>query len=191
MERGPAKLHLTIYGEAKGAGSKTAEPLGKRFKEARDTDGRLILKYRHATEGTEEWMQAVAREAKIAWRGLAPLDCAVWIDLTCFFDRPTDHFFADGRLKPDAPAYPSRTKTHDSGKLRRAVEDAFSQDPKGKWAAIWTDDKRVVDGHDRKRYTTGPEDEQRAIIVVGPMMHQTVADAGIVSPPPAGQVALV
>lgn len=191
MDRGPMKLHLTVYGQPKGAGSKTAEPLGKRGREVRDADGRIVLKYRHATEGTEEWMLAVAKEARIAWRGLAPLDAALWIDLTCYQLRRSDHFFADGRLKPTAPAYPHQTKTHDSGKMRRAVEDALTADPKSKWAAVWVDDKRVVEGADRKLYCDDDNPEPKAVIRVGAMAAQTAKDAGIVSPAPPGQVALV
>lgn len=187
---GPERLRLTVYGQAKGAGSKTAEPAGKRFNEARDHEGRIILIYRHATKGTEAWMKAVAKEARIAWAGMAPLDAALWLDLTCYEMRPDGHFYADGRLRPSAPAYPHRTTTHDSGKLRRAIEDALTKDKDGKWAAIWTDDKRVVDGHDRKRYCDHG-DEPRAVIRIGLMTAQTVEQAGIATPPPPGQAALV
>lgn len=190
MEHGPEKLRLTVYGEPKGAGSKTAEPAGKRGHEARDGEGRIILIYRHATKGTAEWMATVAKEARIAWRGLPPLDCALWLDLTCFETRPKGHFYADGRLRPGAPAYPHQTKTHDSGKLRRAVEDCLTKDRDGKWAAVWTDDRRVVDGHDRKRYCDNG-DEPRAVIRVGVMAAQTAEEAGICTPAPPGQAALV
>lgn len=197
MERGSEKLNLTVYGQAKGAGSKTAEVAcyGKGHDRVpiRDKDGNFVLRYRHATKGTEAWMKEVAKQAAYAWRGLAPLDAALWVDLTCFEDRPSTHYFqrASGPvLRPDAPAYPHSTTTHDSGKMRRAVEDALTADRNGKWAAVWTDDKRVIDGHDRKRYCDSG-DEPRAVIRVGVMVAQTVADLGIPSPAPAGQERLI
>ena len=196
MKRGAELLRLTVYGQPKGAGSKTAEPLGKRFKEARDADGRLILKYRHATKGTAEWMEIVEREARIAWRNAAAMDGPLWVTIDCFESRPAGHFrtgqFAH-LLRPAAPAHPDTTDTHDSGKLRRAVEDALTA------AGVWADDKRVVDGHDRKHYCD-PESqvleaeswrEPRALIRVGRMLHATVEEAGITSPPAAGQEQLI
>lgn len=193
MERGPEKLRLTIYGQPAGAGSKTAEPLGKRFHEARDGDGRLILKYRHATKGTAEWMAEVEKQAGIAWRGDVALEGALWVEIDCFELRPADHFLSGGRLKPTARAHPHQTITHDSGKMRRAIEDALTN------AGVWADDKRVVDGNDRKHYAD-PETaifegeswrEARAVIRVGLMAAQTVEEAGITSPPPAGQEQLL
>lgn len=193
MDLGPERLHLTVYGQPAGAGSKTSEPLGRVGAEVRGRNGRIVLKTRPASKFTEPWMKAVAKEARIAWRGLPPLDAALWIDLTCYERRPDGHYYqrkAGPVLRPDAPAYPHQTTTHDSGKMRRAVEDALTQDPDGKWAAVWVDDKRVVDGHDRKRYCDNG-DEPRAVIRVGLMAVATVEEAGIVPPAPAGQVALV
>jgi hypothetical protein len=191
---GAERLKLTVYGEPKGAGSKTAEVVCRGSKGSRtpllDQHGNFILRYRHATLGTEEWMVAVAREASVAWAGLPPLDAALWLDLICFETRPDGHFYADGRLKPNAPAYPHQTTTHDSGKLRRAIEDACTKDPKNKWAPVLVNDKRIVDGHDRKRYCDHG-DEPRAVIRIGLMAAQTVEQAGVPSPPPPGQAALV
>jgi len=185
MNLGPEKLRLICYGQPKGAGSKTAEPLGKRGAEVRDREGRIVLKYRHATLGTKDWMDAVAKEARIAWRGLGPLSGALWLDLTCYEDRPASHYRGGSErlLRPEAPAYPHRTRTHDSGKLRRAIEDSLTE-------VVWEDDKRVIDGHDRKRYCDNG-DEPRAVIRVGVMVAQTVADLGIPSPAPVGQEQLL
>lgn len=190
MNLGPEKLLLTIYGQPKGSGSKTAEPLGKRGAEVRDSEGRIILKYRHATLGIKEWMEVVAKEARIAWRGLEPLSGALWLDLTCYEARPEGHYRGGSErlLRPEAPAYPHRTRTHDSGKLRRAIEDSLTGDEG--WPGVWEDDKRVIDGHDRKRYCDHG-DEPRAVIRVGVMVAQTVADLGIPSPAPAGQERLL
>jgi Holliday junction resolvase RusA-like endonuclease len=197
MDRGRELFRLTVYGQPKGAGSKTAQPIGERFHERRDSDGRLILIYRHATKGTEKWMSTVEKEAGIGWAGKPPIDGPVWVEIDCFEPRPESHFRADGSLRPNAPAFPDRTVTHDSGKLRRAIEDALTN------AGVWADDKRVVAGGDRKHYTDREaavlpselEDdrwrEPRAVIRVGVMAAATVADAGITSPPAAGQEQLL
>lgn len=197
MERGPEIFRLTVYGQPAGAGSKTAQPIGDRFHERRDSDGRLILIYRHATKGTEKWMATVEKEAGIGWRGRGPVDGPIWVEIDCFEARPDGHFRADGSLRPDAPAHPSRTVTHDSGKMRRAIEDALTN------AEVWADDKRVVDGHDHKHYCDREavvrEDElegdrwrePRAVVRIGRMAHATVAEAGITSPPAAGQEQLI
>lgn len=194
--RGQEKLRLIIPGQPKGAGSKTAEPLGKRGHEVRDAEGRLVLKYRHATKGTAEWMDLVEGVARRAWKEMATLDGPLWVAIDCYEKRPGGHFYADGRLRPDAPMYPHSTTTHDSGKLRRAIEDAITN------AQVWADDKRVVNGGDEKFYcdTPYPECEEVytepcAVIRVGAMDYATVGEAveaGVMAPvAPPGQAALV
>jgi len=193
MERGREVFCLIVYGQPAGAGSKTAQPIGKRGQEARDKDGRLILVYRPASKFTKPWMDLVAKEAAIGWRDRVPMDGALWVEIDCYEVRPKDHFTAGGRLKPDAPAHPHQTTTHDSGKMRRAIEDALTN------AAVWVDDKRVVDGHDRKHYCDQEAQvrdeeswrEPRAVIRIGVMAAQTVAEAGITSPPAPGQEQLI
>lgn len=193
MERGRELFRLTVYGQPAGAGSKTAQTLGKRGAEARDSDGRIILIYRPASKFTKPWMDAVAKEAGVCWRDRVPMDGALWLLLDCWETRPKHHFRADGTLKPDAPAHPHKTDTHDSGKMRRAIEDSLTN------AAVWVDDKRVTDGHDRKHYCDQEAAvlegeswrEPRALIRVGIMKAQTVEEAGIASPPPAGQEQLI
>jgi Holliday junction resolvase RusA-like endonuclease len=193
MERGRELFRLTVYGQPAGAGSKTAQTLGRRGEEARDRDGRIILVYRPASKFTKPWMDAVAKEAAVCWRERVPMDGALWIEIDCYEARPDGHFRADGTLRPDAPAHPHQTATHDSCKMRRAIEDALTN------AAVWVDDKRAVDGHDRKHYCDQEaavlEDESwrepRALIRVGVMKAQTVEEAGIASPPPAGQEQLI
>jgi Holliday junction resolvase RusA-like endonuclease len=186
MERGGELLRLTIYGQAAGAGSKTAEVVTKKGPGPRGRvpvlkDGHYILRYRHQSKKTEPWMRAVAREASIAWGGDDLLEGALWIDIVCYENRPDGHYRSAGGqrvLRPDAPAHPSVTTTHDSGKLRRAIEDALT-------GIVWTDDKRVVDGHDRKDYIENiGESEPKAVIRVGRMKAQTAAELGVVSPPP-------
>lgn len=202
FERGPVRFALRVWGQAAGAGSKTAihvrrgdKSLVFRSGELQIRNGRVygspIFNMKHQSEKTEPWMKLVegaAQKAKVD-QGLKTLQGAVWVAIDCFETRPGGHFTADGRLKVDAPAHPDQTVTHDSGKLRRAIEDALTA------AQIWADDKRVVDGHDRKHYCDigaviyddEPWDEPRAVIRVGHMLHQTVEEAEIHSPPPAGQ----
>lgn len=199
MERGPEKLRMRIFGQPAGAGSKTAEVVcrgrgrGRDKVPVLDQYGNFILRYRHATKGTAKWMALVEKEAQIAWQGLDPLDGAIWVEIDCYETRPDGHYRADGSLRPDAPAHPHRTTTHDSGKQRRAIEDALTN------VRIWADDKRVTDGHDRKHYCDQEAAvlegeswrEPRALIRVGVMAEQTVEEAGITSPPPAGQEQLL
>jgi len=202
MQRGSELFRLRCYGQPAGAGSKTAEVVCHKGPEGEkipvlDEHGNFMLRYRHATKGTEAWMKAVEREAGIGWRGADPIDGPVWIEIDCFEARPGGHFRADGTLHPDAPALPSRTITHDSGKMRRAIEDALTN------AGVWADDKRVVDGHDRKHYCDRESvvleaelerdrwREPRAVVRVGRMAHATVGEAGITSPPASGQEQLL
>lgn len=169
-----------------GAGSKTAEPLGKRFSEARDSDGRLILKYRPASKFTDPWMEKVIKASETVWARREPLDGALWFDVAFFENRPRSHFYhrkSGDVLRPDAPAYPHQTDTHDYDKLRRAVCDSLTQ------AKVIVDDKRVVGGPGMKFYV---EDGSvyGCVIRLGRMVAQTVADLGAVSPPPEGQESL-
>ena len=187
FDRGPTLFALRVHGQPTGAGSKTAQPLGQRGKEKRRHDGSLILIYRHQSDKTKPWMETVekATMAAKARQQLETVDAAVWVSIECFEQRPESHFLADGRLRPDAPAHPHSTMTHDSGKLRRAIEDALTN------VELWADDKRVVDGGDRKHYCDidavifDGEDwrEPRALIRVGLMLYQTVEEAEIKSPP--------
>jgi Holliday junction resolvase RusA-like endonuclease len=193
MQRGSELFRLRCYGQPAGAGSKTAEVICRKGRvPVLDEHGNFILRYRHQSKKTEQWMAMVEKEARIGWPD-DPIDGPLWIEIDCYEARPDGHFRADGSLRPDAPALPFRTMTHDSGKLRRAIEDALTN------AEVWADDKRVVDGRDRKHYTDResavfPDEswrEPRALIRVGVMLAQTVEQAGIKSPPPVGQEQLV
>lgn len=62
--------------------------------------------------------------------------------------RPRYHYYADGRLREDAPGF--REKRPDEDKLTRAVGDALSD------AGVWGDDSRVVARYSNKAY----EDER-------------------------------
>jgi hypothetical protein len=192
MDPGPELLRMRIHGQPAGAGSKTPVPngrwQGKRFIPFTDGRGVPVVSLRPASKLTEPWMELVEREAAIAWAGREPLSGPLWVDLTCFETRPQAHY-RTGRyahlLRPDAPAFPDVTTTHDSGKMRRAIEDALTN------AKVWTDDKRIVDGRDRKRYADPPhKPEPCAVIRVGRMIASTATEAGLISPDPADQAAL-
>jgi Holliday junction resolvase RusA-like endonuclease len=198
MERGGELLRLTIYGQAAGSGSKTAEVVTKKGPgpggRVPVMDGnRYILRYRPSSKYTAPWMRAVEREARIAWAELDPLDGSLWLDVLFYELRPSTHYFdrKGGRvLRPDAPAYPSRTDTHDADKMRRAISDSLTN------AGVIVDDKRVIGGEHWKDYVENlPADaegrEPKAVIVLGRMKAQTVADLGITSPAPDGQQSLV
>lgn len=194
MERGGELLRLTVYGQAAGAGSKTAEVVTKAGPGPRGRvpvlkDGLFILRYRHASKFTGPWMDAVTKEAGIAWRGREPLDGALWLDATFLEVRPSTHYFQrkSGRvLRPDAPAHPAVTDTHDVDKMRRAISDSLTN------AGVLADDKRVVGGEAWKDYVENiGETEAKAVIRVGRMKAQTVADLGIATPDPAEQPSLL
>lgn len=189
MHRGEQLLRLTIRGQAAGSGSKTAEPLGKRFHEARDENGRIILAYRPSSKFTKPWMDAVAREAALAWGSAQPLCGALWLDVFFYEVRPSSHYrqlVSGPVLRTDAPAYPDVTRTHDVDKLRRAISDALTH------AAVLADDKRVIGGEAWKNYAENIEEREPFVVIeVGPMLEQTVADLGIVSPAPPDQAQLL
>lgn len=184
---------MTVYGQAAGSGSKSPMPLGRmvdgRFQPVFDEKGRPRFYVKPASEKTKPWMELVEYESRAAWRSRPGLDGPLWIDIDFYEKRPAAHFFADGRLRPDAPAFPHVTTTHDSGKLRRAIEDALTN------AKLWADDKRVVDGADRKFYCDAEHRDPRAIIRVGVMAFATVGEgvaAGHLAPSaPAEQTALI
>jgi Holliday junction resolvase RusA-like endonuclease len=181
---------MTVAGQAAPAGSKTADPVMRK-----DGDGvvrpvldpktrRPIFRQRHANSHTKPWMERVANQAAAAWGNRPLLDGAVWVEILSLEPRPKSHY-RTGRfshlLRPDAPAYPHRTQTGDSDKLRRAVQDALT-------GVVYLDDKLVVDGADRKDYFS----HACCIIHVGLMEAQTALEAGLAEPTdPVGQETLL
>jgi len=132
-------------------------------------------------------MRAVERESRVAWAGMDPLDGSLWLDAIFYELRPSAHFFdrKSGRvLRPEAPAYPCDTQTHDVDKMRRAISDSLTN------AGVLADDKRIVGGEAWKDFVENlPVDvdgrEPKAVIRVGRMKAQTAADLGVVSPAPS------
>lgn len=190
-ERGPKILEFTVpadgKGEPAGAGSKTAEPLGKRFAEARDSEGRILLKYRPSSKFTKPWMEKVTRHAGIHWMGKPPLDGALYLDLGFYETRSKDHYFhrkSGDVLRPDAPAYPCATETVDYDKMRRAISDSLTI------AGVILDDRRVVGGEGFKMFADTPPYRACAVIRLGLMKAVTVEDLQLVSPPAPGQETL-
>lgn len=200
LTRGPERLRIVIPGQAAGAGSKTGDPIMRnnpafspsqpegpgnyRKVPVLDSDsGRPLLRMRHMSKFTEPWMEYVTLVARTAWKSRPMLEGAAWLEIDCYEARPAAHFRSSG-LRPDAPARPSKTRTADSGKLRRAIEDALS-------GVVWRDDKQVVDGADRKHYCDDEYPRACAVVSVGLMAAQTAADAGLATPAPAGQESLL
>lgn len=200
MERGGELLRMTIYGQAAGAGSKQAHVIrrkggvivwttGPKIIGHNAVIGQPALNYTHDSKKTAPWMRHVEKEARVAWTGLEPLDGALWLD-AIFYERRIDgHFFqrkAGRVLRPDAPAYPAVTQTHDIDKMRRAISDSLTN------AGVLADDKRIVGGEAWKDYAENiGETEPKVLIRVGTMAAQTVTDLGLVSPDPDGQESLL
>lgn len=185
LELGAELFRLTVPGQAAGAGSKTAIPVRRKdgsFVLAEG--GRLILNYKHDSDLTEPWMEKVEAMAGSKHGGSAPIDGALWLNCTFYERRPSSHFLTDGRLRPDAPAWPSVTKTHDVDKLRRAISDSLTN------AKVIADDKRIIGGAPWKLYADEKPYRACAVISLGRMLHQTVEEAEIASPPPPGQESL-
>lgn len=190
MERGPALLTIVVHGQAAPAGSKTADPVmrelpgGERVPVIDPATGKPKFRQRHAGESTKPWMNTVAQQAAYTWGCKPLLEGPVWIEVVCFEPRPKSHFrsgqFAH-LLKPDAPAYPHITRTGDSDKLRRAIQDALT-------GVVYRDDKLVVSGDDWKAYG----EKAKASIRVGLMKELTAVDLGLAEPvDPAGQETLL
>lgn len=179
-------------GRPEPAGSKTADPIMRRdgdgqLRPVLDGRGRPVFRQRHANSKTKPWMSRVAEQAQSIWGSKPLLEGAVWVEILSLEPRPKSHY-RTGRfshlLRPDAPAFPHRTSTGDSDKLRRAVQDALT-------GVVYRDDKLVVDGADRKDYWT----KSCCIVHVGLMEAQTCLDLGLADPPesepPAGQESLL
>lgn len=200
MERGPELLRMTIYGQPYGAGSKTARVVtrkggiivwrsGPKIIAGGQVIGQPMLNYGHASKFTEPWMKEVAKQGGIAWAGRDPLDGPLWLDAFFYESRPSGHYLqrkAGRVLRPDAPAYPESTETHDVDKMRRAISDALKN------GGVIVDDKRIVGGEAWKDFVENAEgiDEPLAMIRVGRMDFATVEQAGFVTPAPADQVTL-
>lgn len=181
-------LELVVPGQAAGSGSKSPMPKGRmvggRFRAVFDKVGRPVFYVKPASELTEPWMKKVreAAEAHLVPSMVEPLDGALWLDAAFYEMRPSTHFHSDGRrLRADAPAWPHQTSTHDIDKMRRAISDSLTN------AKVLADDKRIVAGGAWKYYADEPPRKACAVIRVGRMLHQTVEDAEIESPPPPGQ----
>lgn len=188
-ERGPVLFELAVPGQPAGSGSKVPMPKGRmvggRFKPVVDGIGRPVFYVKPSSEKTEPWMKKVRAAAEEHWAGRGPLDGALWLDVAFYELRPpSSHYFhrkGGDVLRPDAPAYPDTTETHDIDKMRRAISDSLTN------AGVLADDKRVVAGSEWKFYADESPRRACAVIRVGRMLHQTVEEAGIAPPAPDGQ----
>jgi Holliday junction resolvase RusA-like endonuclease len=189
-ERGAERFRFKVPGQAAGAGSKKAFPVTRGDGSFVYTKGGvLLLNYTHDSKKTAPWMKAVKQVAKTGWGDRAPLDGPLYVDLWFYEMRPAGDYLkrkAGRVLRPDAPAYPDQTQTHDYDKMRRAISDSLTQ------AGVIADDRRVVGGEGWKLFADNFNlAEPFTVVIVGSMNFTTVEEAGLVTPDPAGQAALV
>lgn len=143
-----------VPGEPAPGGSKTYIPL--RYK-----SGKLVIKTLaggkefpvgkmiDAGKGNAKWKKCVATYARQAYSG-PPVDCPLGLCIVFYRVRPKGHMGTGrnaGTIKASAPRWPAVMP--DTTKLLRSTEDALT-------GIIWTDDARVVDGHEFKRYGNRP-----------------------------------
>jgi Holliday junction resolvase RusA-like endonuclease len=101
------------------------------------------------------WRSDVRNEAQKAvkkcnWQ-IPGKNTGVSLELCFFFLRPKSHFRSNGiEVKPSAPD--DHTKTPDSMKLARAVEDAMT-------GLVYQDDSQICHEEVTKNYTTTPEQQ--------------------------------
>lgn len=121
--------------------------------------GRAYVKSTHPIHAFRKHVeleaQAVARAANHT-----PTALPVVLRVLGVFSRPPSHFTASGAVKASAPAFPPRC---DWDNLGKGVSDAITDS-----GAIWQDDDQVVDGRSMKRYSIGPDDPPRTIVLVRP-----------------------
>lgn len=188
-ERGPTILEFAVPGQPAGSGSKSPMPKGRmvgdRFIPVLDAKGRPVFYVKPSSEKTEPWMAKVIGFGRKAWGSRPPLNGAIWLDLGLYEMRPLRHYYrrkSGDVLRPDAPAYPHDTETHDYDKMRRAISDSLTQ------ARVFHDDRRVVGGEGFKLFADLPPRQPCAVIRFGLMKAVTVADLGL--PPVPGQETL-
>lgn len=95
----------------------------------------------------KDWRASVVQCAFEAMRAanLAPLQCALRLNLNFLMPRPKYHFRKNGELKDDAPT--RHIKPADSTKLTRSVEDACTK-------ICWQDDAQICEQFITKNYTS-------------------------------------
>jgi len=202
FERGEVELQCTIVGKLAGAGSKHAHLVTRGDKSIvfrappKIAGGKVwgwpMFNMTHDSKFTEPWMKLVMQKTGFEWRKghKDPLDGAIYLDVTFYETRPKGHFLErkEGRfLRPDAPAYPHATDTHDFDKLRRAISDSLTQ------ARVIADDKRVICGNGWQAFADEEPFVECACIRLGRMLYQYAGELpGFVPPPPVpGQQAIV
>lgn len=90
----------------------------------------------------EARIEEIAVEAGV--RDLYSEDGAYKVDRAFFLKRPQKHFHRDGRLREDAPRWPT-TKKADIDKMTRAILDALT-------GCAYEDDSQVCRGEESKDY---------------------------------------
>lgn len=128
------EFSLTVFGEAKPAGSKRGFVNKK--------TGKVVLS--DANKNSRPWKDLISQEAGKLMSDRLLIDGPLEVTFTFYRKRPLGHSGARG-LKPSAPRYPI-TKP-DVLKLARAAEDAMT-------GIVYPDDAAIVDEHLFKRYGT-------------------------------------
>lgn len=167
---------MTVFGHPAPQGDLSPNPLMRRDASGAlvpviGKGGRPVVKLRHSNDSAlKSWRNDIAKEAVVAgWPGLglAALDEAVSVRITCYFTRPASHSGTGrnaGVLKDSTELLPEKTGG-DADKLARAVLDALT-------GLVWKDDKRVVTLIVRRRYAA----QERVEIAVRRYAVRTVRD---------------
>jgi crossover junction endodeoxyribonuclease RusA len=144
---GVKRITFMVEGIAQPAGSKKAFPM---YKGSRKW-GKLAppqftghVSVVDANPKNKKW-QAVVKISAMQFYTGKPLDGPLVVSFSFYLPRPKSHTYTDGRLKSDAPAYP--TVKPDVLKLSRAIEDALT-------GICYNDDSQIVTEVLMKRYTT-------------------------------------
>jgi Holliday junction resolvase RusA-like endonuclease len=136
-----------VPGQPATAGNKTALPY-------RGRDGRTHVAMREgrtprSAAHAKAWRATVAMAAQDAMVGARLLPLCGPLRLVAYFVRvrPSNHYRANGQLRPRAPQWP--TTRPDSTKLLRALEDAAT-------GICWGDDAQIVQHQITKLYGHTP-----------------------------------
>lgn len=142
-----------------------AEPISvrpvPRFGPGREVIGSTLAYGSSKEQGKriESWMRIVRNEAQLAFRGNAPIEGPVAVELIFFRKRPVDQVGSGrnaGVVKDWAPQYP--TTYPDALKLARGVEDAMT-------GVVYLDDAQIVEERVLKLFAA-PGSEPRVEVTV-------------------------
>lgn len=138
----PITIQFFVAGQPRPGGSKRVFGIKKNG----IPTGRFIVTDASGPAG-KDWRASVVQSAFEAMRAanLAPLQCALRLNLNFLMPRPKYHFKKNGELKDNAPT--RHIKPADSTKLTRSVEDACTK-------ICWQDDAQICEQFITKNYTS-------------------------------------